>query len=64
VVRKISTTSTAGLGAAHGIRHAAAVTTLVSAASVVACVGVWLLGRMRFEKPDIRRYVEDGEPAL
>jgi MFS family permease len=64
VVRKISTTSTAGLGAAHGIRHAAAVTTLVSAASVVACVAVWLLGRMRFEKPDIRRYVEDGEPAL
>lgn len=52
------------LGAAHGIRHAAAITVIISLASVVLCVGVWVAGRRRFEKPDLERYVEDGEPAL
>jgi MFS family permease len=64
VIRKIATTSTSGLGAAHGIRHAVVITTFISIGSVVACVCVWLLGRMRFEKPDLRRYLEEGEPAL
>jgi MFS family permease len=64
VLRKVSATSAGALGAAHGIRHAAAITVIISLASIVLCVGVWVAGRRRFEKPDLERYVEDGEPAL
>jgi hypothetical protein len=31
---------------------------------VAVCVAVWILGRRRFERPDLERYVEAGEPAL
>jgi hypothetical protein len=64
VMRKISTTSTSGLGPAHGIRHAAAITVVISIVSVLACVAVWLIARLRFEQPNLERYVDDGEPGL
>jgi MFS family permease len=64
VVRKISVTSAGKLGAAHGIRHAVWVTLVLTLASIAACVAVWLLGRMRLERPDLERYVEEGEPGL
>lgn len=64
ILRKISVTSAGTNGAAHGIRHAAAITTVISLGSVAACVAVWLGGRQRFERPDLERYIEAGEPAL
>ena len=64
IVRKISTTSAGHLGAAHGIRNGVAITALISIGSLLACVAVWLVGGARFERPDIERYVEDGEPGL
>jgi hypothetical protein len=64
VLRKIAVTSAGANSAAHGIRHAVAITTIVSAASIVACIAVWALGRQRFEQPDLERYVDEGEPAL
>lgn len=64
ILRKIATTSAGRAGAAHGIRHAVAITVLISIGSIVVCVAVWLAGRRRFERPDLERYVEEGKPAL
>ena len=64
ILRKLSVTSAGTAGAAHGIRHAVWVTLVVSAASIVACVAVWIGGRRRLERPDLERYVDEGEPAL
>jgi MFS family permease len=64
ILRKISVTSAGTHSAAHGIRHAVWIAVVISIASILACVGVWIAGRRRFEKPDLRRYVEEGEPAL
>jgi MFS family permease len=64
LLRKISVTSAGLAGAAHGIRHALWITLIVSAASIAVCIAVWIIGRRRFERPDLERYVEDGEPAL
>lgn len=64
LLRKISVTSAGLAGAAHGIRHALWITLIVSAASIAVCIGVWIIGRRRFERPDLERYVEEGEPAL
>jgi MFS family permease len=64
VLRKISVTSAGTNTAAHGIRHAISITTLISIVSLVACLVVWFVGRQRLEKPDLERYVDEGDPAL
>jgi hypothetical protein len=64
IVRKISVTSAGTNTAAHGIRHGVWITVWISIGSMVLCVAVWFAGRQRLEKPDIERYIEDGEPGL
>jgi hypothetical protein len=64
VLRKVSVTSAGTNTAAHGIRHAISITTLISIVSLAACLVVWFVGRQRLERPDLHRYVDEGEPAL
>jgi MFS family permease len=64
ILRKLSVTSAGPLGPAHGIRHAAGVTTGLGVATIVICLAVWFKGRPRLARPDTRRYIEDGEPGL
>jgi MFS family permease len=64
ILRKISITSAGAAGAAHGIRHALWITLVISIVSIAVCVAIWVAGRRGFERPDLERYIEAGEPAL
>jgi MFS family permease len=64
VIRKISVTSAGSRGAAHGIRHGVWITIVLTLGSIVVCVAIWLLGRVRLQQPDLERYVDEGEPAI
>ena len=51
--------------AAHsGIPEAVSLTLLIAIASTVLCVAVYLLSGLRPERPDLERYLEEGEPGL
>ncbi|HZQ82997.1 MAG TPA: hypothetical protein VFB25_13560, partial [Gaiellaceae bacterium] len=64
VLRKIAMTSAGAAGAAHGIRHALWLNTLIAVATTALCIGIWLTGRGRFQRPDLEAYVEEGKPGV
>jgi MFS family permease len=64
IVRKISVTSAGSLGAAHGIRHGVWITLVIALVSIAVCVTVWFTGRVRLQRPDLERYIDEGEPAV
>jgi hypothetical protein len=64
ILRHVARGSTAGLGLSHGIEHALWLTLLIALASTALCVAVYLAGGLRPERPDLERYLEEGEPGL
>lgn len=48
----------------HGIGEALWLTLLIALASTALCVAVYLLSGVRPERPDLDRYLEEGEPGL
>jgi hypothetical protein len=47
-----------------GVPEAVWLTLLIAVASTALCAAVYLLSGLRPERPDLDRYLEEGEPGL